>query len=165
MMMWIGPLAFQSIGVRGMAPDYSISGFPEYMTDIATLDPVQRRDVSRAAREIVASLRTKMPVRGILVVGNADVALRKAIGERAQFELDVSQTRAASGRKVLLDEIAASSGNPSARYFFKVRVLGMGSSNRKIVNPVTEAQMKQNRRVEYYLFRESLGSASCGCEG
>jgi outer membrane protein OmpA-like peptidoglycan-associated protein len=45
---------------------------------------------------------------------------------------------------------------------FKTRAVGIGSANRKIVNAATEAEMRQNRRVEFVLFHEQVGQATCG---
>ena len=118
-MHWLGLATFQSISPANFKPDFVISGFPEYKTTIKSLDAAQRLELLRAALAIVNNMSTSAPVRGIIVVGNADVALRKAQSERASFELEVSQTRADNALAVLLDEIARTSGNPAARYMFK----------------------------------------------
>jgi outer membrane protein OmpA-like peptidoglycan-associated protein len=162
-MHWIGLVAFESLRPVNLKPDFVLSGFPEYKTTVASLDSSQRIDLHRAAVAIVNSMSTSSPARGILVIGNADVALRKQQFERAGFELDVSQARADNALDVLLDEIARTSGNAAARYLFRTRAVGVGSTNRKIINASTEAQMRQNRRVEFILFHEYVGSsATCG---
>jgi hypothetical protein len=159
---WLGLATFQSISPANFKPDFVISGFPEYKTTIQSLDAAQRLELQRAALAIVNNMSTSAPVRGIIVIGNADVALRKAQSERDSFELEVSQTRADNALAFLLDEIARTSGNPAARYMFKTRAVGVGSANRKIINAATEAEMRQNRRIEFVLFQEQVGRATCG---
>jgi hypothetical protein len=159
---WLGLATFQSISPANFTPDFVVSGFPEYKTTIESLDAAQRLELQRAALAIVNNMSSAAPVRGIIAIGNADVALRKAQSERASFEREVSQARADHGLAVLLDEVARTSGNPAARYMFKTRAVGIGSANRKIVNAATEAEMRQNRRVEFVLFHEQVGRATCG---
>ncbi len=162
-MHWTGLAAFQSLRPLNLKPDFVLSGFPEYKTTVSSLDAAQRIELHRAAHAVVNSMATSAPVRAILVIGNADVALRKGVSERTAFELEVSQARADNGLSVLLDEIARISLNPAARYLFKTRAVGIGSSNRKVIGAATEAQMRQNRRVEFILFHERVGHATCAC--
>src|SRR4051812_10243827 len=105
-MQWIDLALFQSIKPPNFRPDFVVSGFPEYEKSIASLDAAQRLELQRGAHAILHSISTTLPVRGILVIGNADVALRKAQFERVGFELEVSQARADNALSVLLDEIA-----------------------------------------------------------
>jgi outer membrane protein OmpA-like peptidoglycan-associated protein len=161
-MHWIGPAAFQAIRPAKLRPDFVVSGFPEYKTTVASLDTSQRFELRRAAQAIVNSMVTGAPVRGILVIGNADVALRKQAFQRAGFEREVSQSRADNALNFLLDEIVKTSANRAARYLFRTRAVGVGSTNRKVINAATEAQMRQNRRVEFVLFHERVGRACCG---
>lgn len=107
--------------------------------------------------------RSRNPIRAVLAVGHADRALRKSASERAAFELDVSQRRANSARRFLLDELIRLAGDSSGEYLVYCRAIGLGSSDLKIYNPVNESQMKKNRRVEFRLMRETVGEPNCNC--
>ena len=78
------------------------------------------------------------------------------------FELDVSQRRADSARRFLLDELIRLAGDSSGEYLVYCRAIGLGSSDLKIYNPVNESHEK-NRRVEFRLIRETVGEPNCNC--
>lgn len=161
MLTWQGFQFFNVLGGPDPRPDYTIAGFPEYATDVGQLDAGQRAMLHTIAARIVQSLSTRLPVRAVLVVGHADVALRKPVAERGAFELDVSRRRAASGESALLDQIAAAIGRPSGRYVVKTRAIGVGSAHRVNPHAATEAEMRANRRVQFTFLTESVSAPSC----
>jgi len=155
------PLALQKMPLVGVRPDLVIDGYPEYKTRLQDLDAAQRLAFERMAQTIMTSLPSRMPVRAVLIVGNADVALRKLPAERRAFELQVSQARASSAEALLLERIATLVGHPSGRFLVKTRAVGIGSSHLAVPNASTEAQMRKNRRVEFLLLTENVGEPSC----
>ena len=109
------------------------------------------------------SLSTVMPVRGAVIVGHADVALRVAASQRAAFEMEVSLKRAESGRKLFEAELAKCAGHRSVKYMVGCQVLAMGSANRVVLHPQNEADMRKNRRVEFFLVAQNTCAPKCGC--
>src|SRR5580704_17380625 len=73
---------------------YNIAGYPEYSHDPKTLAPEQQKVLSDLAQQIVNSWKTNSPIVAFVVIGHADVALRKPESERPAYEQDVSEKRA-----------------------------------------------------------------------
>lgn len=147
--------------VTAAGADALIDGYPEYTTDVNQLDVEQRRTLAVVAQTIVTSHSTRSPIDAVAVIGHADKALRKPVAERAAFELDVSQQRATSARKMLLAQVQSLASNA---HFSKVLlIVGVGVGNARPVfdNAATEAQMKKNRRLEIFLFRSHHAGSRC----
>lgn len=132
---------------------YIISGFPEYAVTPDKLDQEQREVLLRIARDIVSSSETNSPIVAVLVVGHADVALREPLPKRAAFEQGKSQERADSALKAITDEIKAQSPGQADNILsvVKRKTQGVGSTQRLMLNPVSESQRRINRRVEVFL--------------
>jgi flagellar motor protein MotB len=152
---------FDTMSLRGH-PDFVISGYPEYATDPAKLDASQRAEIRRAAETIVASLSTRTPVRAFVVVGHADKALRKPVGERAKFEREISQKRADAGREALLKELTRLAGGPAIKHIVQHRGVGVGNLKPVVKHAATEKQMRQNRRIEIVCARCVVTDPHCG---
>jgi flagellar motor protein MotB len=148
---------------RCIRPDYAIAGYPEYGTDTAQLDAQQRRELTRAADEILSSQFTRLPVRAFLVIGNADKALRKAVPERAAFEQEISTQRAEAGREALLKELTRLAGGPAIRNLVRHQAVGIGNSRPRFAHASSEAQMRQNRRIEIVIARCPVSDPCCCC--
>jgi OmpA family len=135
-------------------PLLEMDGYPEYATTANDLDPADRNRIKELARKIVASHKTSTPIVAFVVVGHADVALRKTAAERPQFEQEVSERRANSVRNVMLNEIMALPSGKVVASTVNFRSVGVGSrfpKNRPTANhSLTESEMKQNRRVEIF---------------
>lgn len=147
--------------VTTTGPDAVLDGYPEYKTSIDQLDADQRRAFNQVAELIVTSHSTRDPIDAVAVVGHADKALRKPVGERAAFELEVSQTRATSAKDMLLGRVRLLASN--AHYSKVLLVVGIGVGNARPVfaHAATEAQMRKNRRVEIFLFRSHYAPSRC----
>jgi hypothetical protein len=131
-------------------PAKIISGYSEYSNQ---MDSNQRALIISAAQEVVISFDGNTPIVAISVIGHADTALRKPVKERADFEADVSLKRATAATKDLKDQIEmlGRGKNPETIKIVRFREpIGMGSTKKLISNPLTESQMKLNRRVEIY---------------
>jgi hypothetical protein len=149
--------------IAGRRADCIVSDFPEYATDVSQLSGSQVGQIRGLASSVYATLWTQMPVRGVVVVGHADVALRVDASQRAGFEMDVSLKRAQSGRELFQAELASRAGSRSITYMVLCKVLAMGSANRIILHPQNEKDMRRNRRVEFFLVTENAGAPNCGC--
>jgi hypothetical protein len=71
---------------------YNIAGYPEYSPDPKKLAPEQQKVLSDLALLIVNSWKTNSPIVAFMVIGHADVALKKPESERAAYEQDVSES-------------------------------------------------------------------------
>ena len=143
------------------SPDAVLDGYPEYATGASQLDASQRSALRAAAREIVRSHASRNPIDAVAIVGHSDKALRKAVSERAAFELDISRQRAASARQMLLAEVKELA---SGAHFSQVLLcvdLGMGNGRPIFQSAATEAQMKRNRRVEIFFFQSLSSQPNC----
>lgn len=143
------------------AADAVMDGYPEYATSAAQLSALQRSVLQQLARVIVRSHGTRSPIDAVAVIGHADKALRKAASERAAFELEISQLRAASARQALLDAVRLLA---SGAHFSKVLLcvdVGKGSQHPVFQSARTEAEMQRNRRVEIFLFQSPLSQSRC----
>jgi hypothetical protein len=137
-------------------PLLRIDGYPEYATKITDLLPEDQQKVKDLARKIVDIRNTNKPIVAFVVQGHADEALREPPGEkRRKKEQDVSEQRATSAQNVLLQEIMAIEPTGklvAATIGFGAK--GFGSRFRKVVptpgHPLTESQMKKNRRIEIF---------------
>lgn len=143
-------------------PDVSIDGYPEYATDISKLDAPQRALLKNAAARIVRSHATLSPIVAYVVVGHADRALRKAANEREAFELDVSEQRARSACKLLLEEVQRQAWQAHYSKVLMTVEVGVGYSNPIVPGAATEAQMRRNRRVEIQFAARHLSAPRCG---
>ncbi|MEI6064994.1 MAG: hypothetical protein WCQ26_10420, partial [Pseudanabaena sp. ELA748] len=128
---------------------YIISGFPEYEVTPDKLDHEQRDVLIKIAKDIVISSKTNSPIVAVLVVGHADVAMRKQPSERAVFEQDKSLQRANEALKLVLEEVRRQFRD--ALEITQTRAIGVGSTQRLVTNPVSESQRRINRRVEVFL--------------
>jgi outer membrane protein OmpA-like peptidoglycan-associated protein len=143
-------------------PDFTIDSFPEYATSPETLAPDQRRILAAGAAAIVHSQTTNAPVVAAVIVGHADRALRKPVGERAAFELEVSQKRANAAAGSLLRELVVRSHGAHYAKCFRYVAVGIGNTLPRHVHAANEQQMRQNRRVEITLLSCALGQPYCG---
>lgn len=140
-------------------PDFTIAGYPEYGTD---LDAGQRNELEKVAMAIARSQAGFNPVVAAIIIGNADKALRKAISERAAFEFDVSQHRATAAANSLVQGLIKQSFDAHYARTFRTFAIGVGNANAIFVNASNETEMRQNRRVEFYLVTVHVGAPSCG---
>jgi flagellar motor protein MotB len=144
-----------------LQPDYTIAGFPEYATGPETLAASQRQVLYAAGLAIAQSQSTFNPVAAAIIVGHSDKALRKPLGERAAFELKISQQRATAAAASLLRELVAQSYGAHYSTVFRHLAIGIGNGKPKFVSAVNEQQMQQNRRVEITLLTCPLGRPIC----
>jgi flagellar motor protein MotB len=138
-----------------------IDGYPDYATDPASLEPVQRHALRTVAETIVRSRSTQTPIEAVVVLGHADTALRKPVPQRASFELEVSQNRALSARELILKEVRRLAYDAHYSKVLPCVAAGMGSTRLVVKNAATEAQMRKNRRVEIFLFQRQLSPPRC----
>ena len=124
---------------------HEINGFPEYAVNPDKLSIQQQATLLRVASEIAASLSTDHPIVALLAVGHADVAMRKPPAERPAFEHTISQQRAENAASLIMNEVRRLSGTDSPTV--KTRAIGVGSTQRVVQNPRTEAERRANRRV------------------
>ena len=143
-------------------PDCVLSGFPEYATGPESLAADQQQALRRMAALIARSRAGFNPVVAAIVVGHADKALRKAVGERAAFEHDVSQRRATAAAERLVGELIAESHGAHYAKVFRTLAIGIGNARPRFANAANEVQMQQNRRVEITLLSCWTGLPSCG---
>lgn len=134
-------------------PEYVIEGFPEHGTK---LDPDQRYQLYRAASAIVRSFGDSMHVGAVLVLGHADTARNVPVGQRAKFELGISQMRAKGAAELLRNEMNRlatdrKNGPPDFITRLPIKPLGVGSTKKRVNDAKTEWGMRQNRRVEIRL--------------
>jgi len=136
---------------------YNIAGYPEYSHDPKTLAPEQQKALSDLAQQIVNSWKTNSPIVAFMVVGHADVALRKPMSDRAAYEQDVSEKRADAARNALLTYIGNLPGGKAIVVKLNYRTRGEGSKYLMVrpspTHALTESEMKMNRRVEIYPVR------------
>jgi hypothetical protein len=137
---------------------YEISGFPEYAVRPDQLSIQQQTLLAQIASEIAASFATNTPIVAVLAVGHADVALRKPAAERAAFEHAISQQRAENVIGLIMNEVRQRAGAASGTFIsaMQTRSLGVGSTQRLMMNPRTEFERGINRRVVVLLARCSL---------
>lgn len=140
-------------------PDFTIAGFPEYATELGA---DQRQILLRAANAIALSQEGFNPVVAAIVLGHADKALRKAIGERASFEHEVSQKRATAAADALVRELITQSFGAHYARTLRTLALGVGNSKAIYAHAANETEMRQNRRVEIYLVTVCHGRLGCG---
>lgn len=145
-----------------LQPDFTIAGFPEYATSPDALAANQRHILQVAAIAIERSQMTYSPVKGAVIIGHADRALRKAVSERAQFEIEVSQKRASAAASSLLRELVKLSNGAHYAKCFRYVAIGIGNAKPRYANAANEEQMRQNRRVEIVLASTQLGQPRCG---
>lgn len=148
---------------KGARPDLVMADFPEYATDLAALGRGNLNRLKQFAFKVASSLATPSPVRAVMVVGYADVALRVGTSQRSAFEYDVSLRRAESGRDYFMAELARAAGHPSVQFQVRCDILALGSANRVVVNAATEADMRKNRRVELFSLSQVVNRSRCAC--
>jgi len=133
-------------------PDETIEGFPEYAVNVDDLKDADAKKRLRAlAKRIVASHNTSFRIIGFDVHGHADVALKIPPGaERDQTEFEVSRDRAEAAQQLLFQMIEEEGGKAIlAGIRANSKTVAVGS---KCAKPAqTEAERKQNRRVEIFL--------------
>jgi flagellar motor protein MotB len=144
--------------VLSAKPDYVIDNFPEYGEQF---DGAQRQVLALAAREVVDSHATLFQVRAAIVAGHADKALRKAIGERAAFEREVSAHRAANASDSLHTQIKRLADDAHFSVVFQRFAMGLGNLRPIFPNAANEGQMRKNRRVEIFMVRVVLQPPVC----
>ncbi|WP_294537621.1 hypothetical protein [uncultured Rhodoblastus sp.] len=144
-------------------PDCIVSDFPEYATEVAGLSAQQTAQIRDLAGQVFASLSRHPAARAVVVLGHADVALRVNPPQRAAFEMDVSVKRAQSGKKLFEAELVRKAGARSVLYMLRLEAFGMGSAHRLVLNPQNEADMRRNRRVEFFVLTQHVSGPSCDC--
>jgi flagellar motor protein MotB len=157
----VAAASLSALAAAGGAADAVLDGYPEYATGVTQLDPDQRRVLTAVADRIVRSHLTLQPIDAVLVVGHADKALRKAVAERAGFELDISRQRASSARLMLLDAAQTLAGGAHFSKVLLVVDVGIGNGRPVFASAATEAQMRKNRRVEIFLFQSNHSPTHC----
>lgn len=147
--------------VTAASADAVLDGYPEYATGVNQLDVEQRRTLAGVAEAIVGSHSTRNPIDAVAVIGHADKALRKPVAERAAFELEVSQQRATSARRMLLAQVQSLASNAHFSKVLLILDIGVGNARPIFQNAGTETQMKKNRRIEIFLFRSHHSGSHC----
>ncbi|HWQ31970.1 MAG TPA: hypothetical protein VNQ79_03735 [Blastocatellia bacterium] len=146
---------FMQVAAQSEQPVVEIDGYPEYATRIEQLESRQQEQIIALARRIVESHKTNTPIVAFTVHGHADAALRKAPHERAQFEQEVSEQRAAAARNALLTELIKLPRGAGIAAAMPFTSEGFGSRKRKNIprpgSGLTESEMRQNRRVEFFI--------------
>jgi hypothetical protein len=141
--------------------ELEIDGYPEYEEHINTLPQADQDKVEALAKKIVAA-QTDRPVVRVNIYGHADAALRiQDPTARRKKEEEVSWNRAQAASGHLLGKIQEQPPNgESIATHLHIVAKGMGSSQRRFIptpdHPLTEAEMRKNRRVEFYLVRRCL---------
>lgn len=153
---------FESLGTG--QPDYLVHRWQEYQSDVPRLRPEDALVIDRAAVEILASFETQFPVCAVLVQGHADVALRIAAQQRAEFEDKISQARAVHVAEALMISLTNKRGslgefgrNMLDLMFWDTEFFG--SRRRVNTHPNNETEMSMNRRAEIFVARTVAPSA------
>ena len=84
------------------------------------------------------------------------------VSERAQFELEVSNKRAAAAADSLKREVELRSWGAHYAKCFRAMAIGIGNARPRYVYATNELQMRQNRRVDIVLLSQVLGQPRCG---
>ena len=138
----------------GEVADYEIFGFPEFDASVADLRSDQKQVLESIVSKIASSQSTRSPIVALLVVGHADKARTKPLEQRATFEQVISEMRATSATKLILDSVKKRT-NEEVVMRIRHRARGEGSKflfNRDNPNKLpTNAEMERNRRVEIFL--------------
>lgn len=132
-----------------------IWGYPEYGRDLTA---EQRKKLEEIVDIIVKSHDGGTPVAAVVITGHADTALRKPVGEREAFEIDVSKHRAKNAEQALLDAIRKRPNGNAVMARLAHEPNWVGSSDPKVPNATTLADMERNRRVVFKLSRCLLPS-------
>ena len=124
-----------------------LDNFPEFVTD---LQPSHKKAIDDLALQIIRSNQTANPIFEFRVEGFADIARTIPVGQRKQFENEVSSERADNGFVLLLAALKRLGGEDFANKIGKgSKALGLGSQRLKVPNATTEAQFRKNRRVVF----------------
>jgi hypothetical protein len=148
---------FMQVIAQSERPVAEIDGYPENGTKAELLDSSQRDQIVDLAKRIVESHKGNTPIVAFSVRGHADFALRNIpVGKtREEFEQDVSDKRAVSARNALLTELVKLPRGASIAAAMPFTADGFGSTERKhrpvAGRALTDSQMKQNRRVEFFV--------------
>jgi len=125
----------------------SIQDFPEYQHELNAAQKLQLRGI---AEKIVFSQNIN-PIAAVAVVGHADRAARLQGAARTAKEMEVSQKRADVGRSELIKMLQTFHDGKelAAKIGANMEVVAKGATQMVVKNPLTEADMKKNRRVEF----------------
>lgn len=138
----------------GATGDVTIHGFDEYAVDVSEIrDPGAQEKLRELAHRIVASQQTPKPITAVEVHGHADLDLRSKPDKREQHELEVSRDRAKNALQILVKIISDDEQRPDVAGVIKQnsKTDHFGSKHRIHAPAKTESQMKENRRVEFFL--------------
>jgi hypothetical protein len=138
----------------GATGDVTIDGFEEFAVDVADIrDPAAQEKLRSLAHRIVASQQTPQPISGVVVHGHADFDHRTDPSKREQHEMEVSRNRSQSALEILVKIIADDEQRPDVAGVIKQnsKTEHFGSKHRIHANAGSESQMKENRRVEFFL--------------
>lgn len=126
-----------------------IQRFSEFVTDISQK---QKDEINQLALEIVRSDSTNDPIFEFRVEGHADIARTIPVGQRKQFENEISEERAENGFRLLVEALEKNGGKALAEKIAKnSRAFGLGTQRLKIPNATTKDQFEQNRRVVFFV--------------
>jgi outer membrane protein OmpA-like peptidoglycan-associated protein len=126
-----------------------IQRFSEFVTDIS---PKQKDEIEQLAREIVRSNSTNDPIYAFRVEGHADIARTIPVGQRTQFENEISEERAENGFRLLVEALERIGGKALAEKIARdSKAFGMGTQRLKIPNAITKDQFEQNRRAVFFV--------------
>jgi len=145
-------------------PDCVVSDYPDYAGEGASLSAQETAQVRDLAVDVFDTLSSDTPARAVVVLGYFDLALRVGAWWPADFEKDMSLRRAESGKDVFEAELVRCAGARSILYMLRCVAIGMGSSDPIVVNLRNEADMRKNRRVEFYVLKQSVSRPSCAVE-
>lgn len=123
-----------------------IFDFPEYGSE---LDSKQRIRLKAFAEEVIRSHDSMSPIAAISVIGHADRALREPPNRQAAKEQEVSDKRAANGRKALEEMLKALPGGNRVLAMIHTDDKGVGASQLIHRFPLNEEQRRRNRRIVF----------------
>lgn len=122
-----------------------LDGYDEYAGE---LSPANQVKLAGLAAGIMASRLSPYPVQAVNIIGHADRALRVPAADRPKKEMDVSVDRAKTAAAHLRTAMAALPGGQEAVDAIQFMTSGVGSRERKVLNPVSDEDMRKNRRVD-----------------
>jgi outer membrane protein OmpA-like peptidoglycan-associated protein len=124
-----------------------IADFPEYEHELNAAQKLQLRAI---AERIVFSQKIN-PIAAVVVIGHADLAQRLTGRAATEKEMDVSRKRAEVGRRELIKMLQTFPDgiDIAAKIDANMQVDAKGATKLVVAWPRNEAEMRQNRRIEF----------------
>lgn len=134
------------INAQCASEEREIADFPEYGS---TLNSGQLVRLEAFAAEVIRSHDSQSPVAAISIIGHADRALREPVINRAKKEREVSDARAKNGLEQFEKAMLRLPGGQRVLAMIHTKAQGVGSTQLAVQNPLTEEQMRRNRRIVF----------------